>query len=289
MSVTGRAARMLLTLALLAASAGLGARAAAADSPAEEQRFVELIDQLRASRGAGALRVNATLAATACDWTRRMVADGAISHDPNLAAAAAAADPGWRRAGENVGKGPDVQALFEAFVASPTHLANLVDPAFDEVGVCVIRAGDLLYTTHRFLQAGSPPPTTAAPPPPTAPAPTAPPPTAPAPAPTPTAPPTTPAATAPPTNPPTTPAPSAPTPAPPTTTGTTATAPGGTTATTAAGGTSTTPAAGPSTSGTAPGGTDATAGPPSTGDAGPAAPSVVPAVLDQLRRLDPRG
>ncbi len=111
--------------------------------------------------------------------------------------------------------GGTVDSLFDAFVASPGHYANLVDPQYTRVGVCVGRdANGKLFTTHRFIAiAGDgaapppppPPPTTAAPVSPQAPPPTAPPTTTAAPvtaAPL-TAPPTT-AAPPPPPPPPTT-------------------------------------------------------------------------------------
>ena len=141
---------------------------------------------------------DAGLAATSCTWNDHMIAAGGISHDPNLAAAVASVFPDWRKGGENVGMGGTVSSLFDAFVASPGHYKNLVDPDFSRVGVCVGRDGNgKLFTTHRFAAVGAaapapppppppPPPTTAAPPPP----PTAPPTTA-APPPPPTAPPTT--------------------------------------------------------------------------------------------------
>ena len=68
-----------------------------------------------------------------------MIAAGAISHDPNLAAAIASVSSNWRKGGENVGMGGTVDSLFDTFVASPGHYANLVDPQYTRVGVCVGR------------------------------------------------------------------------------------------------------------------------------------------------------
>ena len=80
---------------------------------------------------------DAGLAATSCTWNDHMIAAGGISHDPNLAAAVASVFPDWRKGGENVGMGGTVSSLFDAFVASPGHYKNLVDPDFSRVGVCV--------------------------------------------------------------------------------------------------------------------------------------------------------
>jgi len=219
-------ARGLISAALaVMLTAGLlvvGTAAAGAASPADEAAFVSKINALRGSKGLAALAPDAALAATACTWNDQMIAAGTISHDPNLAAEIASISPNWRKGGENVGMGGTVDSLFDAFVASPGHYANLVDPQYTRVGVCVGRdASGKLFTTHRFMAVAGdgaappppPPPTTAAPT--TAPATTAPPVTAP-PA---TAPPTTPAPPPPPptTAPTTTAARVTPPPAPPTT------------------------------------------------------------------------
>jgi hypothetical protein len=96
---------------------------------------------------------------------------------------------GWSKLGENVGVGYDVSGLMQAFIGSPKHYENLVDPAWTHVGVGVTRASDgRIYTTHNFMALGGGAP---------APAPVAPPTTAP-PAPTTTVPPPTPTTVPPP-------------------------------------------------------------------------------------------
>ncbi len=51
-----------------------------------------------------------------------------------------------------------IQELFDAFVASPAHLQNLVDPQFRYVGVGVVydQSGQM-WTTHRFMALGDTP------------------------------------------------------------------------------------------------------------------------------------
>lgn len=231
-----RIARAVTSVALVAALAGAALVAtptgAGAASPADEATFVSKINALRASKGLAPMTPDAAVAATACTWNDQMIAAGGISHDPNLAAAIASAVPDWRKGGENVGMGGSVSTLFDAFVASPGHYQNLVDPDFSLLGVCVGRdASGKLFTTHRFVAVPSatvppaPPPTTAAPAPPPPPPTTAAPATAPAPPPPPptTAAPTT---AAPPPPPATTAAPTTPAAAPPTTASTTTTTPG---------------------------------------------------------------
>jgi len=174
------------TAAVLVATLGT-AHSAFAQSSSEESRFVDLINELRASKGVPALAVDGGLASTSCGWTDHMVAVATLAHDPNLASEVSSVEAGWTKAGENVGVGGDVDSLFQAFVNSPAHYRNLVDPAFNGIGVCVTWTADhsRMYTTHRFVANGA-----SAPPPAVAPTAVAPPATA-APAPAPTEPPTT--------------------------------------------------------------------------------------------------
>ncbi len=104
-----------------------------------------------------------------------MAAAGEISHRPDLHAGVSAS---WSAMGENVGQGSGVADLMVAFIDSPHHFANLVDPRFNRVGVGSVRSTTgALFTTHIFMalrggsvvaaaevEAPAPPVTAAAPP-----------------------------------------------------------------------------------------------------------------------------
>jgi hypothetical protein len=121
---------------------------AATDPQAAESAFVAKINALRASKGLGTLRVDGELTAIARRWAAKMAADGDIAHNPSFSKQVTA---DWVKLGENVGMGPDVDALHDAFVASPTHYKNLVDGDFQLVGVGVVVAADgTLFTSHQF-------------------------------------------------------------------------------------------------------------------------------------------
>jgi Cysteine-rich secretory protein family len=138
-------------------------RASAAPAVADETSFVGHINALRASKGLGSLQVSGELTAVARGWSAHMAAAGSISHNPGLANSVSAH---WVKLGENVGVGYDVDSLWQAFVHSPAHYANLIDPDFGFVGVGDVWAADgRLFTTHDFMAlAGSPPPPTTPPP-----------------------------------------------------------------------------------------------------------------------------
>jgi hypothetical protein len=92
--------------------------------------------------------------------------------DTGVLAHSALADgaPGeWIRLGENVGRGGDVNGIHNAFVASASHLKNLVDPGFRYVGIGVVSINGGIFVSEVFMQTesqpavSSPAPTAAAP------------------------------------------------------------------------------------------------------------------------------
>ncbi len=191
---TGRTATLLILslIAVMVTTVGAGPAGAQAYDGGAEAQFVASINQLRASKGLNALTVDSQLVASSRIWADQMKAAGSISHAADLSVGVTQE---WQKLGENVGVGPTVTALMDAFIDSPGHYANLVDPVYTRVGIGVVWDGNVMYTTHRFMSV------TAAPAPPaTSPPATQPPPVLPA-APTPPAAPTTTAAptTAPPT------------------------------------------------------------------------------------------
>jgi uncharacterized protein YkwD len=116
-------------------------------APSESNGFVAAINNLRASQGLNPLTVDGNLTSVAQDWANSMgLADG-ISHRSDLRSGITG---NWQTLGENVGVGPSVDSLMQAFIASPGHYKNLVDPRFTHVGVGTVRVGGMLYTAHEF-------------------------------------------------------------------------------------------------------------------------------------------
>jgi hypothetical protein len=181
---------------------GLTGSPADAADPGLESQFVSGVNAVRAQAGLPPLAVHSQLTSVARSWADQQASVNAMSHNPGLTGQVSGA---WTLVGENVGAGPEVGALMDAFVASPTHYANIVEPRFDYIGVGVTWGSDgRMYTTHVFMDleaAPAPAPTTTepdpaptttapaasttttttAPPPPPPPPPTTPPPAAAAP------------------------------------------------------------------------------------------------------------
>ncbi|HUR76550.1 MAG TPA: CAP domain-containing protein [Acidimicrobiales bacterium] len=178
--VAGLAAVWTVTSPLAASCAAAVPPEQITSAPAESSEFVSAINQLRRSQGLNDLAVNGNLTSVAQDWAVHMAGEDGISHRANLSDGIYI---DWRRLGENVGMGPNVDDLMQAFIASPGHYKNLVDATFTHVGVGTVRTPDgLLYTAHEFAAvqgASASPPATSKPPAPRAPRATTPRPTTP--------------------------------------------------------------------------------------------------------------
>src|SRR5687767_13718175 len=133
---------MLLTLATLLATALFPMTAALADDPSDETAFVVGINTLRAAKGLPSLAVHSNLTSKARAWPQTMADKGTIWH--SVLSDGITAD--WQKLGENVGRGGSVAGLELAFINSPHHYDNLVDPAFDTIGLGVVRgAGGVIF------------------------------------------------------------------------------------------------------------------------------------------------
>jgi hypothetical protein len=139
-------------------------------APAAEDAFVAHLNAARADAGLEPLRRDDGLVEAARSWARWMGERRNLRHADDIVSGA---PDDWTKAGENVGRGGTVDAVWEAFMDSPSHAANVLDPAFTRIGVGVVRTPDgVLYTAHRFAgtvsdQASTPPqvPDRPAPPP----------------------------------------------------------------------------------------------------------------------------
>lgn len=135
---------------------------ASAASAAEEASFISRVNSTRASKGLAPLQTDVQLTNLARGWSTSM-RDG-ICGAGNFICHASPISAGvthpWAKLGENVGTGPDVGSVMDAFIASPGHYANIIDPEFTHIGVGVVWEGNRMFTTHRFMKLQGTPPTT---------------------------------------------------------------------------------------------------------------------------------
>lgn len=137
-------------LAAFSASLCAAACTAAAERPAPdaaalrlaEVQIVELLADHRTAAGLPPLARGDALDEVARKWSQQLAATGEARHNPAYATEIPA---GWSVSGENVGWADPAAyplaelpaSLHEGWLASPTHRANMDDPAYTTVGVGV--------------------------------------------------------------------------------------------------------------------------------------------------------
>ena len=142
-----RAGLIVTLVATFLAALAPATAQAAVDSSAEAQ-FVSLINQERAARGLAKLTVKSDLVQVARNHSADMAAKNDLYHNPNLGSDVT----GWQKVGENVGRGPSVSSIHDAFMNSSGHRANILDSDWTEVGVGVHVVDGRVWVTEVFRQ-----------------------------------------------------------------------------------------------------------------------------------------
>ena len=124
------------------------------DSQAEQQ-LLDLANQARAQAGAAHLTLDAGLCRAARAHAEAMFAARQLSHQfdgepslPQRLATATAAQ--LDQEGENVALDFDAADGHKHLMLSPPHRANLLNPAYNVIGLGVVRNGDRLYIVQDF-------------------------------------------------------------------------------------------------------------------------------------------
>ena len=160
-----RAMRVRLsTLVVLVAvgleGAGLTAWASGpvAGSPGSvaEQYLFAAANSERTQRGLSPLRWDEGLYRAAGAHAQEMAARASISHqypgELELSARGRQAGVRFSRIAENVAESPDAVTMHTAWMNSPGHKANLLDPQVDSVGIRVVSRGGELYGVEDFAR-----------------------------------------------------------------------------------------------------------------------------------------
>ncbi|HVL89353.1 MAG TPA: CAP domain-containing protein [Actinomycetota bacterium] len=140
-----RLARYSIALILATAVSIAGVQVVQAAS-GEENGFVSRINSERSKRGIHTLVWAEDLAQVARRHSQRMASQKNLHHNPNLRSEV----DGWEVVGENVGYGPGVEDLHQAFMDSQSHRANILDRSYTQVGVGTVWRDGLLWVTQVF-------------------------------------------------------------------------------------------------------------------------------------------
>lgn len=120
-----------------------------------EQQLLDLANQSRAQKGLPPLTLDAGLSKAAHEHAQSMLEAHQLSHqfhgEPALAQRLAAATKlQLDQEGENVALDYDAEHGHEHLMLSPPHRANLLNAAYNVVGLGVVRTGDQIYIVQDF-------------------------------------------------------------------------------------------------------------------------------------------
>jgi uncharacterized protein YkwD len=135
-----------LTLTMFVAL-GLPAPGQGAWTPRRD--MVRWINSARNTHGLVVLDRGWKLRELADRHSRRMAEEGRIFHTESLGSKLTFVS--WRVAGENVGAGLSMWKLYQAFMKSDPHRANILGRGFRRVGVGVYTHGGFLWVTMIFV------------------------------------------------------------------------------------------------------------------------------------------
>jgi uncharacterized protein YkwD len=123
-----------------------------------EAALAARINNVRRANGLRALVVVPGATDVARRWSLHLARAQALSHNPSLVAALQkAGSAAWTEIAENVGESSstDPTSLFQAYMASPPHRANILDGSARYLGVGVVERSGVAWNTLDFTNAYS--------------------------------------------------------------------------------------------------------------------------------------
>lgn len=119
-----------------------------------EQQILEWTNQERAKASAPPLKWNNRLALAARLHSDEMAKQKDLNHqlkgEPAFTERLSERGARFSSAAENVGYADSAEELQSGWMHSPGHRANLLNPAYTEMGVGIVRAGNRLWATEDF-------------------------------------------------------------------------------------------------------------------------------------------
>lgn len=111
----------------------------------------QVLNELNADRSANKLRTLATQAdaqAKAQAWAEKLAKENKLSHST----LSSGIKVKWCSLGENVGYGPNVAAIQDAYMKSSGHRANILSSKWNGVGVGYATNGSRVFTVQVFIK-----------------------------------------------------------------------------------------------------------------------------------------
>ena len=148
----------LLRTAALGVTLGLGSlvlevspASANVDTGSDEIALAAMINAERAAAGQAPLAIDGRLFDSARSWSATQAAVGDLSHDTTFFGGNRPSGAG--AVAENVAYNMSAATIHARLMESPAHRANILNPAFNSVGVGeVVSADGRVFVTERFAR-----------------------------------------------------------------------------------------------------------------------------------------
>lgn len=117
----------------------------------DQQADLDLINASRKANGKAALSAHVDAAKKAQAWSQQMARTGKLAHSGPNGTMDTTGLTGWCGLAENVGKGPSLRAIHDAFLASSGHRANILG-RWNQVGTGVVKSGSTYWVTEIYVR-----------------------------------------------------------------------------------------------------------------------------------------
>ncbi|HTC93012.1 MAG TPA: CAP domain-containing protein [Terriglobales bacterium] len=119
-----------------------------------ESELYSLVNEERKSRNLPLFAIDDQLTIAARKHTRELARMGKLSHqfpdEPDLKTRLAQAGDKFDAIAENVAESGSVQDAHVELMHSPGHRANLLNPAYNAIGIGIVQEGEQIYVTEDF-------------------------------------------------------------------------------------------------------------------------------------------
>src|ERR1700676_3677566 len=157
---TRTAFRALLRVIVLAATAAFFSSCsvyAQSEVSTAERALFDALNRERSAQGLPALQWDAALASAAREHAARMAQRNVLSHqlpgEPQVQVRATKAGARFTTIAENIAVAPNSATIHSAWMQSPHHRENILDPELNGVGIGVVKGTDGLFAVQDFSQA----------------------------------------------------------------------------------------------------------------------------------------